>query len=104
MAHFWSIFSIFGAKKFCLENSALSRTTSHRFLAPCQNLEKTNDTFQRKRPHRLNGGMTDGRKDGRKHGQTLFHRKFPATAGGPIKSERKCWKTSFWPQFGPVKP
>ena len=42
-------FSAFwGANKIFLESLALSRTTSYRFLAPCQNLEKVNDTIQRK--------------------------------------------------------
>ena len=42
---FWPIFPIFGAKKIFLENLALSCTTSYGFLAPCQNLEKVNDTI-----------------------------------------------------------
>ena len=69
----WPIFPIFGAKKIFLENLALSRINSYGFLAPCQNLEKVNDTIQRKRPDR------------RKDGQTLFYRALPATAGGPKK-------------------
>ena len=56
---FWPIFPIFGAQKIFLENLALSRTTSYGFLAPCQNLEKANDTIQRKRPDRRTGGRTD---------------------------------------------
>ena len=56
--YFWSILPILGAKKAFLENPALSRATSYQFLAPCQNLEKTNDTIPRKRPD----GRTDGRK------------------------------------------
>ena len=47
--HFCPIFSIFWAKKV-FRDLALSRTTSYGFLAPCQNLEKTNDTIPRKRP------------------------------------------------------
>ena len=35
------------------------RTTSYRFLAPCRNLEKTNDTIPRKCPER----QIDGQKD-----------------------------------------
>ena len=62
LAHFWSIFPIFGAKFVFLENLAPSRTTSYGFLAPCQNLEKTNDTIPRKRPDRR---RTDGRTEGR---------------------------------------
>ena len=69
---FWPIFPILGAKKIFL---ALSHTISYRFLAPCQNLEKVNDTIQRKR--------LDRRKDGRTDRQTLFYRTLPATAGGP---------------------
>ena len=56
---FWPIFPIFGAKKIFLENPALSRTTSYGFLAPCQNLEKVNDTIQRKHPDRWKDGRTD---------------------------------------------
>ena len=70
MAHFWSIFPIFGPKKNFPENPTPSLTTSYRFLAPCQNLEKTNDTIPRKRPGR------------REDGQTRFYRTLPATAGG----------------------
>ena len=40
------------AKKVFPENPALSHTTSYRFLASCQNLEKPNDTIPRKRPDR----------------------------------------------------
>ena len=76
MAHFQSIFPILVAKIFFPENPALSGTTSYRFLAPCQNLEKTNDAISRKRP--------DQQKDGRKDGQTLFWRTLPTTAGGQI--------------------
>ena len=60
---FWPIFPIFGAKKIFLENPALSRTTSYGFLAPCQNLEKVNDTIQRKCPDRQKDGKMDGRMD-----------------------------------------
>ena len=76
LAHFWSIFPIFGAKKNFLENLALPHTTSYGFLAPCQNLEKTNDAIPRKHPDR------------RKDGQTLFYRTLPAAARGP-KSKTK---------------
>ena len=60
---FWPIFPIFGAKKIFLENPALSRTTSYGFLAPYQNLEKVNDTIQRKRPDRWTEGRTERRTD-----------------------------------------
>ena len=39
----------FGDKKVSPQNPALSCTTLYRFLAPCQNLEKTNDIIPRKR-------------------------------------------------------
>ena len=44
-----------------------SASATHNFiwvLAPCQNLEKGNDTIQRKRPDRWTEGWTEGRKDG----------------------------------------
>ena len=75
LAHFWSIFPILVAKKFFLESLALPHTTSHQFLAPYQNLEKTNDGIPRKRLGRW--------KDERKDGQTLFYRTLPATARVP---------------------
>ena len=58
-------------KKNFLENLTLSCTTSYGFLAPCQNLEKVNDTIQRK--HRTDGrteGWKDRRMDGQKDGRT----------------------------------
>ena len=60
---FWPIFPIFGAKKIFLENPALSRTTSYGFLAPYQNLEKVNDTIQRKQSDRWTEGRTERRTD-----------------------------------------
>ena len=81
LAHFGPISPIFGPKKIFLENPALSHTTSYGFLAPCQNLEKVNDTIQRKRP--------DRKKDRRTDGQTLFYRTLPTTAGGPKIEWRK---------------
>ena len=64
---FWSIFVPFsqfwGQKVFFPENPAPSRTTSYRFLAPCQNLKKTNNTISRKRQVRRKDGRTDGRTD-----------------------------------------
>ena len=69
---FWPIFlPIFGAKRIFLENPALSRTTSYGFLVPCQNLEKDNDTIQRKCPDKRMEGRTDPIS-------------LPATAEGPI--------------------
>ena len=79
---FLPIFLILGAKIFFLENPSLSRTTSNRFLAPCQNLEKTNNIIPKKTP-----GQTEERMarwiQGRKDGHTIFHRTLPATTGGP---------------------
>ena len=60
---FWPISPIFGTKKIFLENQALSRTTSYEFLAPCQNLQKVNDTIQRKCPDRRKDRKTEGRTD-----------------------------------------
>ena len=77
LALFGSIFPIFGGKIFFPENPVLSRTTPYEFLAPCQNLEKINDTIPRK--------CLDRQKDG----QILFHRTLPATARGPIKGALK---------------
>ena len=62
---FWSIFPILGAKRIFPKNPALSHTTSYRFLAPCQDLEKSNDVIPRNRPGRP------------KDGQTLFYRTLP---------------------------
>ena len=76
LAHFCLIFQFSGQKKFFLENPALSRTTSRGFLAPCQNLEKTNDTIVRKR------------LDRRKDRQTLLHRNLPANAGRPLRVDK----------------
>ena len=70
-------FPNFWDKKIIQENPTLSHTT----LAPYKNLEKTNDAIPRKRLDR----RTDGRTDGWKDRQTLFHRTLPATARGPIK-------------------
>ena len=64
---FWPIFGPFsnfgGKKKFFLENLALSRTTSYGFLAPCQNLDKSNDTIPRKHSDRKRNRGTEGRTD-----------------------------------------
>ena len=75
---FWPIsvyFNNFWGQKFFFQKTHLSLTTSYRFLASCQNLEKTNDTIPRKHPDRW--------KDGWKDGQTLIHRTIPANATGP---------------------
>ena len=60
---FWPIFSIFGRKRFCLENLALSHTTSYGFLASRQNLEKTTDKTPRKCLDRRMEGGKKGRTD-----------------------------------------
>ena len=75
MANFGSIFPILRAKNISLEYPGLSGTTSHGILAPCQNLEKINDTIPRKR--------LDRQKDAWKDEQTLFYKTLPATTGGP---------------------
>ena len=67
---FCPIFPIFGAKKFFPKNPALSRTTSHGILAPCQNLEKVNDTIPRKCPDKWKDGRTDRRMEGWMEGRT----------------------------------
>ena len=87
MAHFGFIFPILGAKKIFLTNPALSRTTSYEFLAPCKNLEKFNDTIQRKQPNRQDQ-RKDGRMEGRKDRQTLFDRTLPATTKDPIRRKK----------------
>ena len=61
-----------GQKKFSWKIQ-LSRTTSYGFLASCQNLEKVNDTIQRKCPGRQKDGRTDRRTEGQtedRQGQT----------------------------------
>ena len=77
---FWPIYTIFGAKKIFHENPTLSCTTSYGFLAQCQNLQKDNDTIQRKCPDRRKDGRTD---------ITLFYRTLPATAGGQKNEKDK---------------
>ena len=59
------------AKKFFLENKDLSHKASYGLLAPCQNLEKTNDTTPRKCPDRQKERQKDGRIDG-KMGRPYF--------------------------------
>ena len=63
MAHFWSIYPNFWAKKFFPENPALSHKTSHGFLALCQNSEKTKDTIPIKRLFRRTDRRTEWRTD-----------------------------------------
>ena len=60
----FKIFPIFGAKIIFPENPVLSCTTSYGFLAPCQNLEKVNDTIQRKHPVRQKDRKIDRRMEG----------------------------------------
>ena len=49
-----------GAKIIFPENPAPSRTTSYKFLAPCQNLARTNDAISR---NPWTDGKTEGRTD-----------------------------------------
>ena len=69
LAYFGPFSPIFRAMRIFLKNPALSPTTSHGFLSPCQKLGKTNDQIPRK--------LSDRRTDG----QTLFHRTLPAWPG-----------------------
>ena len=62
LAPFWSIFPIFWAKNFFLENPTLSHTSSNGSLTSCQNLEKTNDAIPRRKDRRMNQ-RTGGRMD-----------------------------------------
>ena len=71
LGHSGPIFPVFGVKKNFLENLAVSCTTSYRFLPPCQNLEKFNDTIQRKCQ---TDRRTIERMDERTNGQNLFYR------------------------------
>ena len=80
LTHFWFIFPILGAKKFFLENPALSHTTSYGFLASYQNLEKTNDSIPSKHPNRWKERRTDGKVD-----RPYFIGPFQLTLGGPNK-------------------
>ena len=80
---FGPIFSILGSKKLLPENLALSRTTSHEILAPCQNLEKINVTIPRKSLDRGKDKWTDGRMDRR-----YFVGPFLCTAGSPKSQVR----------------
>ena len=73
--YFWASFQIFGHQIFFQKNPALSRTISYVFLAPCHNLEKTNDPIPRKCPDRRKGWRTEG--------QSLFYRTLLVTAGTP---------------------
>ena len=65
---FWPILGPFsqflGQQKFSWR-IWLSRTTSYGFLAPCQNLEKVNDTIRRKHPNRWKDGRMEGQTEGR---------------------------------------
>ena len=100
MTHFGLNIPIFRAKKIFLENPALSHTTSHGFLAPCQNLEKVNDTIQRKCPDRQIDGRKERQKDRQKDRQTLFYRTLPATTGGPKSGPALILKIRKSPNFG----
>ena len=82
LAHFRPILPILGAKKIFLQNPALSRTTSHGILAPCENLEKLMTQFQENaRTDGRKDGRMDGRMDGRTDGQTLFYRTLQVPQG-----------------------
>ena len=72
-------FSQFFGQNFFFWKIQLSRT-SYGFLAPCQNLVRTNGTIPRK--------CLDKWKDE----QTLFYRTLPVTAGGPVRRFFMDWK------------
>ena len=55
---FFDPFSQFWGQKH-FHKTQLLRTISYGFLAPCQSLEKTNDTNPRKCSDRRNDGRTD---------------------------------------------
>ena len=55
---FWPIFPMFGTKKISWK-IWLCHAQLHVFLAPCQNLEKVNNTIQRKCLDRQTEGWTD---------------------------------------------
>ena len=79
---FWLIFGPFfqylGQKNFS-GKLALSSTTPSKFVARCQNLEKTNDTIPRKCP----GRQKDRWKDGQKNRWILLYKTIPATPREP---------------------
>ena len=87
LAHFPNV----GGKMFFPGNPALSPTTSYGFLAPCQGLEKTNDTISRKCQDR----QKDGQKDRQTEGQTLFYRILLANARCPKMQARSKKSYSF---------
>ena len=69
---FFDPFTIFGAKNAFSKNSGSAMHNFIKgFLAPCQNLKKSNDPILRKH--------LDTRQDGRM--DRTFHRILPATAG-----------------------
>ena len=57
---FWPIFPILGQKKTFWK---IQLIISYRILAPCQNLEKTNNTIPRKCPDRQDGQTDSISKD-----------------------------------------
>ena len=83
-SYFWPILGPFsqflGQKKFFLQNLALSCSTSHEFLAPCQNKENINETIPK---NAWIDERTKGWMEGWKGAQTPFFRTFPATASSP---------------------
>ena len=79
MAHFGPSFPILGAKKILTENPALSRTTSHGILAPCQISEKTKIQSQEKV---WAEGRTEGQTD-RRMNRPYFIGPFGLFGGSP---------------------
>ena len=67
--------SVRGKRILSEKSFARLRTSSFGFLAPCQNLEKTNDLVPRKHPDRG------------KDGHILIYKTYRATAAGPVNIE-----------------
>ena len=80
-------FPSFWDKFFSPKYPALSCTTLYGFIAPCQNLGKTNDTIPRKRLDRRMDKRMEEQKDRQKDRQTLFYRTHLATAGHQTKGK-----------------
>ena len=55
LSRFWTIFPFLGAKKIILENLPQLGKTSYEFLAPHQNLEKSNNIIPKKMHRQTEG-------------------------------------------------
>ena len=80
---FWSIFPILGAKK----HSRKSGSVMHNFIW----ISSTMPKFRKKLMMQFQENTwTEEQPEGRKDGQTLFHRTLPATIGGIINCMEFC--------------